>query len=60
MCGIWGYVGNTKNEVNLFNAYNNVRPRGPERSEFLQWNEFVNFYIGFHRLAIMENHLLGD
>lgn len=60
MCGIWGFLGNDVDPNKLFNAYNNVRPRGPERSDYLQWKEFINVYVGFHRLAIMENHLVGD
>ena len=35
MCGIWGYMGNNANPSLLFNAYNNIRPRGPERSDYL-------------------------
>lgn len=34
MCGIWGLIGNYDNISELFDAYNNVIVRGPDRSEF--------------------------
>jgi asparagine synthase (glutamine-hydrolysing) len=47
-------------ESQLFDAYNNIKIRGPERSEFFQWKEFTNIYLGFHRLSIMDQTVLAD
>lgn len=35
-------------------AFYNVKPRGPDNSSLQMINEFVNCYIGFHRLSIMD------
>ena len=34
MCGIWGVLGKA-DDVKLFKCFNNIRVRGPERSQFL-------------------------
>ena len=62
MCGIWGYIALTQyyDIVKLFNAFMNVQPRGPDRSDFKQINEFKSVYLGFHRLAIMDRSSYGD
>lgn len=60
MCGIFGYLGKATNETELFDAYNNIRPRGPERSEYMQVNDFVHTYNGFHRLALNDITVQGD
>jgi len=60
MCGIFGYLGKAYNETELFDAYNNVRPRGPERSEYMQVDDFVHTYNGFHRLALNDTTVAGD
>lgn len=60
MCGIFGYLGKAQNETELFDAYNNIRPRGPERSEYLQVQDFVHTYNGFHRLALRDVTVKGD
>ncbi len=60
MCGIWGYIGNSCKPTNLFDAYNNIKARGPERSEFFQWKEFANIFLGFHRLSILDTSVNGD
>jgi asparagine synthase (glutamine-hydrolysing) len=38
----------------------NGQSRGPDRSSFEVINEFVNIYLGFHRLAIMDRSTYGD
>ena len=58
MCGIWGYF-TTKNHsskefVKIMEAFYNVKPRGPDNSSLQMINEFVNCFIGFHRLSIMD------
>jgi len=64
MCGIWGYV--SKSQIGsdlipkLFSSFMKVQPRGPDRSEFKQINEFMEIFIGFHRLAIMDKSTYGD
>ena len=60
MCGIFGYLGKATNETELFDAYNNIRPRGPERSEYMQVDDFVHTYNGFHRLALNDTTVQGD
>lgn len=67
MCGIWLYMqkkgfkqeSNTLNEGQLYNAFMNLVPRGPERSHFVKLSEY-GVYIGFHRLSIMDPSPLGD
>lgn len=54
MCGIFGYLGKASNETDLFDAYNNSKHRGPDRSEFLQSEHITKTYFGFHRLALMD------
>ena len=54
MCGIFGYLGKTNSETDLFDAYNNSKHRGPDRSEFLQSEQITKTYFGFHRLALMD------
>lgn len=34
MCGIWGCLGKEE-DVKMFKCFNNIRERGPERSQFL-------------------------
>lgn len=63
MCGIWGYFQKTlmKDEVwKLYRAFEKVKNRGPDRSEFITVNDFVDFYVGFHRLSIMDVTVKGD
>lgn len=66
MCGIWGYISKKKgilsNEfrTKLFSAFNQIKNRGPDRSDFKVLNEFVEIFLGFHRLAIMDKSSLGD
>ena len=58
MCGIWGYFtpkNHTSKEVTkIVEAFYNVKPRGPDNSSLKLINEFVNCFIGFHRLSIMD------
>lgn len=63
MCGIWGYVVK-KSEVlseELYKAFMKVQSRGPDRSKFnlLKYMD-MEMYLGFHRLAIMDNSTNGD
>lgn len=63
MCGIWGYLSFFKSVVDLqklFNSFISVKNRGPDRSDFKIINEFMNIYLGFHRLAIMDKSIYGD
>lgn len=60
MCGIFGYLGKPTSETELFDAYNNSKHRGPDRSEFHQTDAFTNTYVGFHRLAIMDLSSYAD
>jgi len=61
MCGIWAYIGDsTEIEHELYRCFRNIRHRGPDRSDFISFSSFVDFIIGFHRLAIMDNTVNGD
>jgi asparagine synthase (glutamine-hydrolysing) len=63
MCGIWGYILSQFKDKNLlFSAFSKIKHRGPDRSRFIQLNEFNNLEItlGFHRLAIMDKYSNGD
>jgi asparagine synthase (glutamine-hydrolysing) len=62
MCGIWGYIAltNNYNIQKLFSSFMTVQKRGPDRTKLEIINEFVNIYLGFHRLAIMDRTTYGD
>jgi asparagine synthase (glutamine-hydrolysing) len=62
MCGIWGYIALNGNYSlsQLFKSFMTVQRRGPDRTKLEIINEFVNIYIGFHRLAIMDRSTYGD
>lgn len=61
MCGIWLYL-TTKciDKGQLYTAFNRIKHRGPDRSRFLEFNELLTTFIGFHRLAIMDKSTAGD
>lgn len=58
MCGIWGYFTpsqHTPKEITkIYEAFYNVKPRGPDNSSIREINDFINSFIGFHRLSIMD------
>jgi asparagine synthase (glutamine-hydrolysing) len=66
MCGIWGYI--SKNAVHLsdeqkailYAAFSKIKHRGPDRSDFIEFDILVPFILGFHRLAIMDRSTRGD
>ena len=62
MCGIWGYIALKKHHeiMELFKAFMQVQVRGPDRSDFKSISEFLDIYLGFHRLAIMDRSSCGD
>lgn len=64
MCGIWFVISKTGtiniDPLSLYNSYNTVQPRGPDRSQYLEINTPVQFKIGFHRLAIMDPTVNGS
>ena len=63
MCGIWGLIqkykldSNNNNINNLLKDFWNLKHRGPDNS---QLHSFDNSFIGFHRLAIMNNNFTGN
>lgn len=60
MCGIWGVLSSKSIELDqnkLFNAFNQIKPRGPDKSILIQNS---NYIIGFHRLAIIDTSIQGD
>jgi asparagine synthase (glutamine-hydrolysing) len=66
MCGIWAFLRtvlektDVKTRAKLYNAFSQVRYRGPDRSGFLEVNDFTDLFFGFHRLAIMDKSTDGD
>ena len=65
MCGIWGYIHFGKSSgqaklATLYETFMNSQVRGPDRSDFKQINEFIQLYLGFHRLAIMNRSAYGE
>jgi asparagine synthase (glutamine-hydrolysing) len=56
MCGIWSLINLKKSKlldvVKLFADFMNLKHRGPDNSYF---ETYANVFIGFHRLAIMED-----
>ena len=60
MCGIWGFIGEHPNILELFDGYSNIQARGPTRSHFIKATSKVPFYFGFHRLSIVEDTATGD
>lgn len=58
MCGIWGFItknNHTPKELkNIYESFHNIKERGPDNSHLKEFNEFMNIFIGFHRLAIVD------
>ena len=58
MCGIWGFITKTnhspKELKNIYESFHNIKERGPDNSHLKEFNEFMNVFIGFHRLAIVD------
>jgi asparagine synthase (glutamine-hydrolysing) len=60
MCGIWGLLSLEKityDEARLYEKFNSIKSRGPDRSTFIT---NPNYIVGFHRLAIMDPSIQGD
>lgn len=60
MCGIWGLLSLeniTYDNTLLFDKFNSIKSRGPDRSTFLT---NPNYIVGFHRLAIIDQSIQGD
>lgn len=63
MCGIWGFICSCgcDKDPNMYTLFNNVKPRGPDRSSLIEFNEkYYDVFMGFHRLAIMDKSTNGD
>lgn len=59
MCGIWGMLSLKTIQYDitkLFNSFNKIKYRGPDKSVFIQDS---NYIVGFHRLAIMDQSIKG-
>lgn len=60
MCGIWGLLSLkeiTYNQSLLYNKFNSIKSRGPDRSTFIT---NPNYIVGFHRLSIIDPSIQGD
>lgn len=67
MCGLWGFLSLLRNLSSIrssaFNSFYQIKYRGPDRSHFFELNSLhssINFFLGFHRLAIMDTSTNGD
>lgn len=65
MCGIWALLSSKnislqKLKLNLYDAFQTLKPRGPDRSYLIEYNEPYYIMMGFHRLSIMDPSLKGD
>lgn len=66
MCGIWAYILKHRGELSddfkskLYTAFTKVKHRGPDRSDFIEFDLLVPFFLGFHRLAIIDKSVNGD
>lgn len=63
MCGIWFYLqkhAKSLDCLSLYSAFKNIQHRGPDRSSFEEVLSHAPFYIGFHRLAIVDVRPEGD
>lgn len=66
MCGIWAYILKHRGELSdelksrLYTAFTKIKHRGPDRSDFIEFDLLVPFFLGFHRLAIMDKSVNGD
>jgi len=52
MCGIWTFI--SKQKKDYYEYFKKIQHRGPDNSTYFHISDA---YIGFHRLAIMENNL---
>jgi asparagine synthase (glutamine-hydrolysing) len=66
MCGIWAYINKQKLSAKylgkLYQYYNEITPRGPERSKLINLHLLndLNVMLGFHRLSIIDTSHKGD
>ncbi|ODM91918.1 Asparagine synthetase [glutamine-hydrolyzing] [Orchesella cincta] len=66
MCGIWAYILKSRGELSdelksrLYTSFLKVKHRGPDRSDFIEFDLLLPFFLGFHRLAIMDKSVNGD
>ena len=62
MCGIWSYICKygKKPSVRAYESFVKIQHRGPDRSDFIQFNDPWSFLLGFHRLAIRDRSTNGD
>jgi asparagine synthase (glutamine-hydrolysing) len=66
MCGIWGYILKHRENLSedlktkLYSSFQKLKHRGPDRSDFIEFDLMVPFFLGFHRLAIMDRTSNGD
>ena len=66
MCGIWAYILKNRSALTdelrakLYSAFVRIKHRGPDRSDFIEFDLLLPFFLGFHRLAIMDLSTDGD
>ena len=63
MCGIWSYLAKNTDKLDLVKLYDSflkIQHRGPDRSDYVEVNDIIELFIGFHRLGIMDPTADGD
>lgn len=64
MCGIWVYLSKLGlfhyKDNDYYRAFNSIKRRGPDRSQYMELNGKIPIKIGFHRLSIMDLSIKGD
>ncbi len=46
--------------LSMYTQFMSMKNRGPDRSKFLEFDDFIQYFLGFHRLAIMDLSTNGD
>ena len=61
MCGIWVLIDKAKrNAGTLLENFQQISNRGPDYSSFETYKMQMPIYVGFHRLAIVNNSMYGN
>jgi len=63
MCGIWSFISLIKQNVNyfkLFKDFMNLKHRGPDHTVFNIFGKDNDTFVGFHRLAVIDNDLKSN
>lgn len=59
MCGIWAILLKQPTR-DYYDAFQTLKPRGPDRSYLVEYYKPFDIKLGFHRLSIMDPSTKGD